>query len=66
MILKGDAKFKGNRLMAWKMTRYYVNFYESSRKSWNLHYDGLPFSKVYKHLDEKVQKSYVSWHWRIM
>ena len=32
----------------------------SSRKSGNLHFDGLLFSKAYKDLDEKVQKSYVS------
>ena len=29
-----------------------------------LHFDGLPFPKAYKVLDEKVQKSYLSWHWR--
>ena len=32
----------------------------------NLHFDGLLLSKAYKVLDEKVQKSYVSWHWRVM
>ena len=36
------------------------------RKSENLHFDGLRLSKAYKNLDEKVQKSYVSWHWRVM
>ena len=42
------------------------NFYASSRKSENLHFDGLHLSKAYKVLDEKVQKSCVSWHWRVM
>ena len=32
----------------------------------NLHFDGLLLSKAYKDLTEKVQKSYVSWHWRVM
>ena len=27
-----------------------------------LHFDGLLLSKAYKVLDEKVSKSYVSWH----
>ena len=52
--------------MAWKMTRNLVNFHASSRKSENLHFVRLLFSKAYKVLDEKVQKSYVSWHWRVM
>ena len=28
----------------------------------NLQFDGLLLSKTYKNLDEKVKKSYVSWH----
>ena len=40
--------------------RNLVNFHVSSRKSENLHFDGLLLSKAYKDLDEKVQKSYVS------
>ena len=43
-----------------------VNFHASSRKSENLHFDGILLSKAYKDLDEKMQKSYVSWHWRGM
>ena len=67
MTLKGVAKFK------WKLTcglksdiRNLVNFYVSSWKSKNWHFDWIRLSKVYKYLDEKVQKSYVSWHWRVM
>ena len=37
-----------------------VNFHASSRKSENVHFDGLVLSKAYKVLDEKVQKSFVS------
>ena len=67
MTLQGDAKFKG------KLTRGFkndignlVSFHASSRKPENLHFDGLALSKAYKVLDEKVQKSYASWHWRMM
>ena len=38
----------------------------SSRKYENLHFDWLLLFKAYKVLDEKVQKSYVSWHWRVV
>ena len=67
MTLKGDAKFKGKLTRGLKNDiRNLVNFHASSRKSENLHFDGLLLSKAYKDLDEKVQKSYVSWHWRVM
>ena len=42
-----------------------VNFHASSRKSENLHFNQILLSKAYKDLDEKAQKSYVSWHWRV-
>ena len=61
MTLKGDAKSKE------KLTRgltddmkNLVNFHASSRKSENLHFNGLVLSKAYKLSDEKVQRSYVS------
>ena len=40
--------------------RNLINFHASSRRSENLHFDGLVLSKAYKVLDEKVHKSYVS------
>ena len=43
-----------------------VNFHASSRKPENLHFDKFFLSKSYKILNEKVQKIYVSWHWRVM
>ena len=55
-----------NWLVTWKMTRNLVNFHASSWKSENLHFDWIHLSKAYKYLDEKVQRSYVSWHWRAM
>ena len=67
MTIKGDAKFKV------KLTHVLendisnlVNFHASNRKSGKLHFYGLLLSKAYNVLVEKVQKNYVSWHWRVM
>ena len=61
MTLKGDAIFYEKLTGGLKNDiRSLVNFSVSSRKSENLHFDGLVLSRVYKVLDEKVQKSYVS------
>ena len=61
MTLKGDAKFKGKLTRSLKNDiKNLVNFHASSRKSENLHFNGLILSKTYKVLDEKVQKSYIS------
>ena len=46
-------------------TRNLVNFHVSSRKSENLHFNGLLLSVAYKFSAKKVQKSYLSWHWRV-
>ena len=63
MTLKGDAKFKGKLTRGLKNDILTIdnltNFHASSRKSGNLHFDGLILSKAYKVLDEKIQKSYV-------
>ena len=60
-------KLKENWLVAWKINiKNLVNFHVNSRKSENLHFDRMLLSKAYKDLDEKVQKSNVSWHWRGM
>ena len=67
MSLKGDAKFKGKLTRGLKNdTRNLVDVHVSSRKSGSLHFGGLFLPKAYKDLDEKVQKSYVSWHLRLM
>ena len=67
MTLKGVAKFKQKLTCGLKNDiRNLVNFYASSWKSKNWHFDWIRLSKAYKYLDEKVQKSYVSWHWRVM
>ena len=43
----------------------WVNFRASRQRSENLHFDWILLPKAYKDLDEKIQKSYVSWHWRV-
>ena len=61
MTLTDDAKFKGKLTHGLKNDiRNLVNFHTSSRKSGHFHFDGLPLSKAYKDLDEKVQNSHVS------
>ena len=64
---KGVAIFKGKRTCGLKNEiRNLVNFHASRQKCENLHFDGILLSKACKDLDEKVRKSYVSWHWRVM
>ena len=61
MTQTSDAKFKGKLTSGLKNDiRNLVNFYATSRKSENLHFDGLFLSNAYNFLNEKVQKSYVS------
>ena len=61
MTLKGDTKLKGKLTCGLaNYIRNLVNFHANSRKSENLHFNGLILSKAYKVLDEKVRKSYVS------
>ena len=58
--MKGDAKFNRKLTRGLKNDmRNLVKFHVTSRKSENLHFDGLFLSKAYKVLDEKVHKSYV-------
>ena len=63
MTLKGVTKIKGKLSSGLKNNiKNLVNFHVNSRKSENLHFDRMLLSKAYKDLDEKVQKSNVSWH----
>ena len=48
MPLKGDAIIKEKNDI-----RYLINFHPSSRKSKNLHFDGLVLSKAYKFSKKK-------------
>ena len=49
-----------------KWPKQLINFYASSRKSENMDFDRFILSKAYKVSDEKVQKCYVSWHWKMI
>ena len=61
MTLKSDAKPKRKLTYVLKNDiRNLANFYASSRKSKNLHFDWLLLFKAYKVLEEKVQKNYFS------
>ena len=57
---------KKNWLVVWKNDiRNLSNFHVISWKSENLHLEKVVLSKGYKVSDEKVQMSYVSWHWKV-
>ena len=61
MTLKGDPKFKRKLTCGLKNDlRNSVNFHSSSRKSENLHFDGLFLSKAYENLDGKVKNIFAS------
>ena len=67
MILKGDAKFKEKTTCGLKNDlRNLVHFPANSRKSENLHFDGLLLSIAYKVSPKKVRKNYLSWHWKVI
>ena len=67
MTLNDVAKFKQKLTCGLKNDiRNLLNFYASSWKSKNWHFDWTRLSKGYKYLDEKVQKLYVSWNWTVM
>ena len=61
MTLKSDAKFEETLTLGSKNNvRNLVNFDASSRKSENLHSDGLLLSIAYNVSAKKVQKSNLS------
>ena len=67
MTLKSDAKFEQKLTLGSKTDmRNLVNFHASSGKSENLHFNMLLLSTAYKVSDEKVQKNYLSWQWRVI
>ena len=65
ITLKSDAKFEEKLTLGSKNDmRNLVNFNVSSGKSENLHFDVLFLSIAYKVWAKKVQKNYLSWHWK--
>ena len=67
MTLESDAKFEEKLALGFKndMTNL-VDFNASSDKFENVHFDVLLLSIGYKVSAKKVQKSYLSWHWRVI
>ena len=59
MTLKSDAKFEEKPICCFKNDK---NF--SSLK--NLHFDWSLLCKVFNAWPKNVQRSYLSWHWRVM
>ena len=67
MTLESDAKFDKKLAHCLKNDmKNLVNFNASISKSDNLHYDVLLLSIAYKVSAKKVQKSYLSWQWRVI
>ena len=68
MTLKCVANFNGKLACGLKNSiGFGLIFMQAwNKKSENVHFDQILLSKEYKDLDEKVQKSYVSWHWKVM
>ena len=67
MKLKRDTEFEKGTTFHFKIDiRNLTNFELSTQKSQNVHFNGLLLSKVYITWAKKVQRSYLSWHWRVM
>ena len=67
MVLESDAKFEEKLALGFKndMTNS-VNLKASSSKFENFDFDVLLLSIAYKVSAKKVQKSYLSWHWKVI
>ena len=58
----------------WRETDWYfenwhrnlINFYPSTQRSKKICFNGLLVAKVYNARPKKVQRSYLSWRWRVM
>ena len=68
MALKSDAKFKEKLTFGFKYIRHeeFVEFSPNHSKVQKCHSDGLFLSKVYEFWTKKIQKRYLSQHWRVM
>ena len=65
MTLNSDAKFEEKPTLGFKNDMgNLVNFNVSSGKSEKFHFDMLPLSIACKVSAKKVQKNYLSWHWK--
>ena len=63
MTLKRDAKFEEKPICSLKNDKNLVNFDPSTHKPQKF---ALVPCKVYNLWPKKIQRSYLSWHWRVM
>ena len=66
MIPKSHAKFEEKLTFCFKNDKNLANFDQSTKNLKNLHFDWSLLCKVYNASPKKVQRSYISWHWRVM
>ena len=66
MTLKSDAKFEEKLISCFKNDKNLVNFDLSTRNSQNFLLDWFLLCKGCNFWPEKVQRSYLSWHLRVM
>ena len=67
MTLKNDENLKRNWLAVSKLTQkiwWILTWALKSLK--NLYFNGLLLIKVYNVWAKKIQRGYLSWHWRVM
>ena len=66
LILKSGAKFEEKLIFCFENDKNLVNFDLSTKNSKKFHFDWSLLCKVCNVWPEKVQRSYISWHWRVM
>ena len=57
---------KKNQFFVSKITRIWWILIRALKSLKNLHFDWSLLCKVYNVWPKKVQRSYISWHWRVM
>ena len=67
MTLKSDAIFEEKLTCGLENgMANLANFYQSTRKSQNWDFDGILLGKVENYWASNLQRSYVSWQWKMM
>ena len=66
MTLKEDVKFEEKLICYLKNDKNLVNFDLSTQNSQNFVFDWFLLCKVYNFWPKKAQRSYLSWHWKLM
>ena len=58
--------WEGTNLCFEKWHEKFAEFWPNTRKSQNLHFNGVLLTKVYNTWAKKLERNYLSWHWRVM